>query len=134
MNAIFHKYLQKGQNLSFDPLQHKQKFVIKSTKEKEFQVLWTLCEKMEKKALNSFVSSSPNSKFEHFFQTARREYILRPGYHKVMKNLVLKEVTLFVASECISPTMQSRNDIFYVSQLFVDGIYVTYSFVFRKNK
>ena len=133
MNAIFHKYLQKGQNLSFDPLQHKQKFVIKSTKEKEFQVLWTLCKNMEKKALNSFRRSSPESKFDVFFKTARKEYILRPGYHRVMKNLVLKEVSLFVASDCISPITHSKKDIYYVSQLFVDGIYVTYSFVFGKQ-
>ena len=133
MNAIFHKYSQKGLKLSFDPLKHKQKFVIKSSKEREFQVLWTLCEKMEEKALNSFSSSSPESKFSAFFQTARREYILRPGYHKVMNNLVLKKVSLFVASDCISPTTHSEKDIYYASQLLVDEIYVTYSFVFGKQ-
>ena len=132
MNSHFNKYYEKGLNLDLNSFNHKSKFVIKSSQNPKFRVLWDLCEEMEEKALISFKNSSTKSKFNSFFQTAKSEYILRPGYHQVMKNLVLKEVSLFVASECITPHYLQK-DVCYASQLFVDGKYITYSFVFEKQ-
>ena len=132
MNVQFNKYQEAGMSLDLNLLKHDQKFVVHSLKNPELQVLWSLCEKMEEEALHSFYNAAVDFKLDSFCQTAKMEYILRPGYHRVMKNLVLKEVYFFISTQCIWPHY-AQKDVCYACQLCVDGKYASYSFVFEKQ-
>lgn len=132
MNIVLNKYAEEGLSLEFNPLSHEDKLVVKSTDEPRYYELWALCQTMEEKALQSYKNAAKESKIDSFFEAARMSYLLRDGYQKSLRYLVLKEISFFVSSQFIF-AHYSEKDVCYWSKIYVDGKYVTYCFIFEKQ-